>query len=292
KSEFGRGAGVMAMGAQSVDQVVATIGNPGADHVEHIHKLLRTLPDEVRTGLATPDGAKGIVLGLLVPEAAADTDLRGVLEGHVDIAVIEQARWLAGPLVTLDGHLKLPLAALAFPVLRALPNAERERFVQAVRAIVAIDNKVTPFEFALTAMLRQQLGERGASRGQARRIVPLKSVEADAATLLSLFVRAASQGSTLFDQMAAKLGLTGAELLPPSRVSLTTVEVALARLVHLAPADKSRVIRVCLEAVLSDSRVSVREGELMRAVCAVLDTPLPPIIDRSVVVPEMPGVSV
>jgi hypothetical protein len=140
---------------------------------------------------------------------------------------------------------------------------------------------VTPFEFALTAMLRQQLGSQRRSRG-AERIVGIATMRDDVATVLSLFVRAASQGSVLFAKMAAQIGVPGVQLLAPSAVTLTAVEVALARLVHLASADKERMIRVCLEAVLADEAVSARESELMRAACAILDTPLPPIIDQSV----------
>jgi hypothetical protein len=32
---------------------------------------------------------------------------------------------------------------------------------------------------------------------------------------------------------------------------------------------------------MADGRLTVAEGELMRAVCAALDTPLPPILDAA-----------
>ena len=47
----------------------------------------------------------------------------------------------------------------------------------------------------------------------------------------------------------------------------------------LAPLKKPALIKACLEIVMADGKITVTEGELMRAICAALDSPLPPLLE-------------
>jgi hypothetical protein len=44
------------------------------------------------------------------------------------------------------------------------------------------------------------------------------------------------------------------------------------------PRDREAIIRALIAAALHDNHVSVAESELLRAFCAVLDCPLPPLL--------------
>jgi uncharacterized tellurite resistance protein B-like protein len=57
------------------------------------------------------------------------------------------------------------------------------------------------------------------------------------------------------------------------------VETSLYELKLLAPLKKPALIKACLEIVMADGTITVTEGELMRAICAALDTPLPPLLE-------------
>ena len=57
------------------------------------------------------------------------------------------------------------------------------------------------------------------------------------------------------------------------------VEAALYELKLLAPLAKPAVIKACLAVVMPEGKLSIVQAELMRAICAALDTPLPPILD-------------
>ena len=48
---------------------------------------------------------------------------------------------------------------------------------------------------------------------------------------------------------------------------------------RLAPLAKPAVIKACLAVVMPEGAISIVQAELMRAICAALDTPLPPILD-------------
>ena len=66
---------------------------------------------------------------------------------------------------------------------------------------------------------------------------------------------------------------------PPGALSLDAVSAALANLKRLRPLEKARLVKGLFAAVSADGTIRVIEAELMRLVGAVLDCPLPPLID-------------
>jgi hypothetical protein len=60
------------------------------------------------------------------------------------------------------------------------------------------------------------------------------------------------------------------------------VSHALSALKSLAPLEKARLIKGLFAAVSSDGTIRLAEAELMRLAGAVLDCPLPPLIEQSV----------
>ena len=76
----------------------------------------------------------------------------------------------------------------------------------------------------------------------------------------------------------AALGLPPT-LLQSASITPGSVEAAFYELKLLAPLRKPAFIKGCLEVVLADGRITLTEGELMRAICAALDSPMPPLIE-------------
>jgi hypothetical protein len=67
--------------------------------------------------------------------------------------------------------------------------------------------------------------------------------------------------------------------LPPrDECSLAEFDAALQSLNRSAPAVKRRAIVACAACILADRQVTVRESELLRAICDMLDCPLPPLV--------------
>jgi hypothetical protein len=66
--------------------------------------------------------------------------------------------------------------------------------------------------------------------------------------------------------------------LPPrAECSLAEFAAALQALNRSAPAVKRRTVIACAACILADRQVTVRESELLRAICDTLDCPLPPL---------------
>jgi tellurite resistance protein len=109
----------------------------------------------------------------------------------------------------------------------------------------------------LLTFLRQHLRE-GAGQPIPTRYRKVAEVDQDLKVVLSLLARVSG---------------TGGEA-PGAAV----VAAALERLRHLAPFEKPKVLKACLEAASSDGSISAGEGELVRMVAATLDCPVPPLL--------------
>ncbi len=65
-------------------------------------------------------------------------------------------------------------------------------------------------------------------------------------------------------------------LLPKEQCTLRRFDEALSRLAQTTPQVKKRIMHACAACIGADGKVTAREGELLRAVAAVLGCPMAP----------------
>jgi uncharacterized tellurite resistance protein B-like protein len=63
-------------------------------------------------------------------------------------------------------------------------------------------------------------------------------------------------------------------------LSLESTGAALEAAKALAPLQKALLVKALFAAVTADGTIRIVEAELMRLVCAVLDCPLPPLLEE------------
>ncbi len=236
------GAGNVVKVMGGLGALAAVIEAPRPEHVDHARRLLEALPAQTRQRLATPEGAEQVVL-----------------EG-------------------LGRAQQLLIFELALPALKQLPQKRRDTFLAEVRRRVEADRKVTLAEFVQATLLRQHLRE-GAGKPIPTKFGKVEDVAQDAHVILSLIAHA-SQGDTEAAHAKGKAVL-GVELpgaLPAAELTAARLETALERLRHLQPFQKPRVLKACVETAAADGKFRLAEAELVRAVAATLDCPLPPVI--------------
>ena len=114
----------------------------------------------------------------------------------------------------------------------------------------------------------------------ASKFANVSDVALSAHAVLSL-VSHASRGDTAAAFAAGKrmLGIELAAPLPISDLSAGRIDQALDELRLLAPLERPRIVRACLDSAQADGRINIAEAELVRAVAAALDCPLPPMLD-------------
>ena len=258
--------------------LVGSIGNPSPAHVEYAQRLLDSIPAEIRAAVAGEAGARAVVFALLLGADEARAKQLSLIGEDSGTGLGAQAARYAGAIAPLGARARLPLLTLALPPLKSLDEQARDRLLRLVLALIEADGKVSLGEFVLLTVLRRHLGPqpRGAPAVKHR---DASSVASESEIVLSLLAHAGQGGMFAFNKGMATLGVAGGVLRAPAELRFDVVESALDELKLLAPLKKPILIKACLEVVMADGRLTVAEGELMRAICAALDTPLPPIIE-------------
>jgi Zn-dependent protease with chaperone function len=271
----------------SPPMVIAQVAHPAADDYRRADAIVSTISEALRTLVASREDVVPLMLALLLDEDAA---VQGKQHAEIaarlgrDTAVLAQAM-RSEQLGALHPMQRLPLAALAFPVLRQRPRPELNVVLDTLHAVVNTDGHVSVFEYCLGTLLQHQLREsldpsRHAQFGR-RKVADAKR---EAAILLALVAQAGHDNP--HDALRAYLaGLQ--RVLPrehidyaPPPEGVLALETVWPVLNALNPAAKQMMIEAVTAAVSHDGRLSVSEAELLRTVCGVLHCPLPPMLER------------
>jgi Zn-dependent protease with chaperone function len=258
--------------------VAFDVGKPSGSDLQVAVRLLAALPATVNTRLHDAEGVAALVFALALArdEAARERELT-VLEARRGADAARAAAAAYAEIANLSRALALPVVEIALPVLKALPQAERDRLLEDLRAVVEVDGRVSFGQLVLATFVRQHLRE-GAGRAIAARYRSVSEVPEAARVVLSLLAHAGGEAAAAYSQAAAALGLQAAEPLPVEALTYARVCLALEALRLLAPLAKPRVLKACVDCAAADGRFRVAEVELLRAVAATLDCPLPPLV--------------
>ena len=276
--EWGRRAGDESVRTSS-GAVMASVGSPTTQHMDYARRMLRELPESVRQAIGSADGAQAALLALLVVAGGEVRDRQAAtIRGAAGESIAAQALALAQALQPLGERARLPVLDLAIPTLKELSQPRRDQLLVLVKDLIEADRRVTVFEFVLITICRRHFAAevRG---GPPVKHKSVQSVSEPIAIVVSLLIHAGRGRPDMFEGVMARLGLTGQTLRQPSALGFAAVEAALYELKRLAPLAKPAVIKAFLAVVMPEGRLSIVQAELMRAICAALDTPLPPILE-------------
>lgn len=267
--------------------VSAQVGQPDIEDYRCADAIVAGIPDALRALAADRERVMPLVLGLLLDERREIADKQLFAVGaRLGKAVALDLDHMREVLRGLHPMLRLPLAALAFPVLRRRPRPELELFLDAANAMAFADGDVSLFEYCLGRLLTVQLRESLDPARYARtgRRKPAK-LQAEIATLLAV-VAAAGHPDTAVARRAYIAGMQ--RILPhdsrPYRVpaqGVLALEDVWIPLDALDPLAKRLLVEAITLAVGHDGRVTVAEAELLRTICGVLHCPLPPMLGQA-----------
>ncbi|MFO7592458.1 MAG: M48 family metallopeptidase [Pseudomonadota bacterium] len=259
--------------------VINTVGNPTPDQTEFAHHAIDRLGEDIHRDINTPENVATVIYGLLAADMkGGEKALRDHLTDEAIIALsLAHARWFRES----DRALWLPVVELALPTLQELPPKQLDVVLGNVEKLVAADGRVSIFEFALSSVMHHTLRERHVSgEGKKSGIGHLREA---LALVLSLLAHAGhkdnEQARTAFDNAVATAPLNGiGQLLSRDQISLSRLDSALDRLLGGNFRFKQQVIESCIAAIATDATVTISEMELLRAIGARLDVPLPPLV--------------
>ena len=281
-----RGADLGAAWGRSAGESAGLVGSLDGAKVDYAAKLLGALPPELRELVRDAGGARAAMLALLL---APKDDVRAQQLAAVEAkglgALAEQARRAETLTRRLGAAFHLPIVDLALPALKSIPENERNELLGAIEAVIHADRRVSLHEFVVLTLLRSQLAPRGKPGAVGSR--KLAELQGPALILLSLVAHAGTRqdatgarGEAVGAALRAGLKELGLpEAAPVSALTLETADEALQQLKDLAPLQKALLMKGLFATVTADGTIRVIEAEIMRLVGAVLDCPLPPLLE-------------
>jgi Zn-dependent protease with chaperone function len=275
------GAASQARRPMNARQVVDRAGVVDQQHLTFAAGLLGAIPDPLSAAAREPFSARAVIFALLLnPEPEVRDKQLALVQKNVEPQCYQQLLQLSNSVGSMLEGARLPLLEVTLPALRKLSPQQAELFRAIVRAMIEIDGRVTLFEYALNRMVEKALAS--AETVTAKHVpisyFALGPVRNEALVVVSALASASStETDRAFRAGAAHLDPDKPATLQPIR-NLRAVDEALSKLSQCSPPVKQRLITAFAATVTADGEVNVAEAELLRAVAATLDVPLPPLL--------------
>jgi Zn-dependent protease with chaperone function len=268
------------------DEAASRVGHVDPEVISCAQVLHDGMPDVLRVAAQEPFSAHALVYALLLDPRA---DLRELqltrLKAGAEPQDFAETLRLVAPVQALPDTHRLPLLDLAMPALRQMSPRQHRAFRAQVEVLMIADERLSLFEYTLRCVLHRHLDAQFLPQRQTR---PMHSspqkLAHPVATVLALLAWEGEpepdQAARAFDSgMRGYIGGDHTHRLPPrEECSLAEFDVALQTLRQSVPAIKRRIVVACTACILANQHVTVREAELLRAICDTLDCPLPPLV--------------
>ncbi|HEY2526704.1 MAG TPA: M48 family metallopeptidase, partial [Xanthobacteraceae bacterium] len=264
------------------NEAASRVGHVDPEEIGYAHALHDGMPDVLRVAAQEPFSARALVYALLLDPRADLRDLQLTrLKAGAEPQDFTETLRLVAPVQALPDTHRLPLLDLAMPALRQMSPRQYRAFRAQVELLMIADQRLSLFEYTLRCVLHRHLDAQFLSQ---RRMRPVHSspqnVAHPVATVLALLAWEGQpepdQAVRSFDAgMRGYIGGDHTHRLPPrEECSLAEFDAALQTLNQSVPAIKRRIVDACAACILANQQVTVREAELLRAICDTLDCPL------------------
>ena len=272
-------AGGIALGPAAVADLV---GNPGTPHLQAAQDLHGALPPAIVAATRQPGPAAAMFLALAL-DAHAETRGRQLafIGQQLGPGPMQAVQGLLPAVDSLQAVQRMPALLRTFPALRQFGHRERDRLLRLLNALLSREGGVSVYAYALRKLAQVQLRDELEPRARPGG----RSLQGASDDLKVLFSVLADSGQSDVGQAQQAYAAGMQHLLPhdppefrrsvnwPSRL-----DAALNGLDRLAPAAKEALVGALVRTISYDHRMTVEESELLRAVCASVHCPLPPLI--------------
>lgn len=262
--------------------VAGLVGNPGTAHMQIAREIRESLPEAIVAAGRHPQSARALLLALAL-DSNPDTRARQkqVIAQRLtpEIAAVTGA---LEPLVdALEPEQRSPALMRGFAALRQLTHEDRVQLMACLNGMLPRDGDVALHSYVLRKLAQMHLRDDLNPSARVSRLT-LQDVQQDAQVLFSVIARHGHDDETsarrayeagmhhLFPRERPAYGVTGAWG--------AALDVALSRLDQLAPIAKEQLIEAMVATVTHDQQLTMGEAELLRAVCASVHCPLPPLV--------------
>jgi Zn-dependent protease with chaperone function len=269
------------------DSIAETVGHPESEHIEYAQHLRQSVPESLYAAAHSTEFAYLLTIALILDRDGGNVERQ--LNLARDQLGTDRARLLRNyyeELANTGAEYRLPLLAIAFPALKLRPRQELSYLVSMAARMIETDGEIDFYEYCFYRILTSNLGQASDPSGRRSPVragkKELRSAAINLLRVLANYGHASTDaGNAAFKAGIATLGAWAQGSVYDTDEHGFTVAVldrSLDVLLGLNSKGKESLLRAISATAAHDNELSVGEAELIRAVCATLDYPLPPIL--------------
>jgi len=271
---------VFASGSTKVlsESIADTVGHPEQEHIE--------FPAELYDAAHSSELAFLLSIALVLDQSKRTIDRQfSLLQEQLGSERTEIIRRYYDELSTSSGEYRLPLLEITFPALKRRPMPELAFLVELTNRLIEVDGDIDLYEFCFYRIMMSSLGQAidptGTHGVRRSRRQELQSAATELLRILADHGHDSDQERiAAFAAGIATLGpwAHGAKYESDRECSVAKLNNSLDVLLGLNSKGQESLLRAVSATAAHDGQISVAEAELIRAVCATLNYPLPPIL--------------
>jgi Zn-dependent protease with chaperone function len=269
------------------ESIAETVGQPESEHIEYAQHLRQSVPDSLYDAAHSSEFAYLLTIALILDRDGSTLDRQlSLVKEQLGAERASRVQRYFADLADTGDEYRLPLLSIAFPALKLRPNQQLSYLVSLATRIIEIDGEIDFYEYCFYRILMSNLGHAIDPSGRRSAVrVRKKELRPAAVNLLRVLAsygHASEQSSeNAFKAGVATLGAWATQYNYAADDGSYTVAVldrSMDVLLGLNSKGKESLLRAISATAGHDGKLSVGEAELIRAVCATLDYPLPPIL--------------
>ena len=282
--QTGTAAGFAAAGVAAAGGIVDAIGRPQSEHISLARKIRGSIPESLYDAAHSAEGAYLLTLSLALTADQLKKQLQ-LVEEQLGGRRAELVRGYFEQLQEAGPAYRLPILEIAFPMLKHRPPPQLEFLVRLIRRLVEVDGHISLSEYCMYRIIASQLSQAAdpvASRKANR--VPRKAARQAAVDLVRVVAeqsspdaaaveRAFAAGTAGFGQWAQDIDVPA-----ETKSSVDVLDHSLEILRNINSSGQQSLLEAVSAAITHDGQLNLAEAELLRAICATLDLPLPPVL--------------
>jgi Zn-dependent protease with chaperone function len=247
---------------------------------------LHQIPDALAEQARDPLGAHALVFGLLLGAGASAREKQfDIIEAAGVRGLPATVRKLLPGLEALAPEWRLSLLELCLPALKCISPAQYQMFKETLLKITRADDRIDLYEWCLYQVVRHYLDPEflqvAPSKPRYRKAV---HVRREFQTVVSVLAWHGHDNDTdrqaAFTRGVESAGLYDLGMRPREECSVAEFSRAVNKLADCYPLLKPRLLKGMAKCAAHDGALSAREVELLVAVAAVMDCPVPASVRR------------
>ena len=287
EAEMSQASGFAPTAAAAIPASIAdSVGQPNPEQIAYAAQIRQSIPADLYDAAHSPELAWMLTLALGVDRepTRAERQLHFITE-QVGEQRGEIVRRLAAQLAEVGGEYRLPLLEIAFPALKLRPEQQREFFLELVKRLIELDGVIDLYEYCFYRVLSSAFEHASDPSGRHKKKRAGKKEVRQAA--IDLVMAVAHHGHTEHEERvnAFKAGVVefgkwanDANYEDKKLESTAVLDRSLDILGKMNSAGSKSLLHALAKTVGHDGKVTAAEAELLRAICASLNCPLPPIL--------------